>query len=390
MLKFILIFIMSVSFAYAQSYKDVLKQIGSNNKEIKAYKEYLNSVNIESRINNLPFNPKVEYSFLTGSGIAKGNKQELLISQPFDFPSIYFLKSDIASLQRTANEFRLKEFQKEIIKSAQGLITKMIYYTKRVDELLKRYESADNILKTVQAKFDKGEIGILELNKSKASLSVAKSKLNLAKIELGSIKSEIVNLNGGQSIELNLSDYWKSEYNTDFETLFIELKEADNYYKFLEREKMIYDKHLSLARSGWLPNFDIGYRQESEPELELKGVRLQMSIPIFENINKVPKAKSELNASELNIQSYNSRFYLEKKILFEKSVQLKKSLEEQKELVDFSQLELNKKSYELGHISLTQYYLDNTLYYEIVDSIQDIELQYYEILSDMLTELLLE
>jgi hypothetical protein len=65
-------------------------------------------------------------------------------------------------------------------------------------------------------------------------------------------------------------------------------------------------------------------------------------------------------------------------------------LEEQKELVDFSQLELNKKSYELGHISLTQYYLDNTLYYEIVDSIQDIELQYYEILSDMLTELLLE
>jgi outer membrane protein TolC len=387
MFKYIFIFILSLYFVNGQTYKDVLKQIGSNNKEIKAYKEYLNSVNIESRTNSLPLNPKVEYSYLSGSGIATGNKQELIISQPFDFPTVYFLKSDISSLQGSANQFHLKEFEKSILKNTQNLLIEFIYLQKKVDELKKRYELAGNMLKTVQAKFDKGDIGVLELNKTKSNLSIAKSKLNMAKIELNSIQSELENINGGQQIQLTFSDYWTYDFSSNYDSLFIKLKEADFYNKLLEEEKKLYDKKLSLARAGWLPNFDVGYRQETETDLAYKGVRLQMSLPLFENTNKVPKAESELNLTDLKIQSYNSKFYIEKKRIFDKSLQLKSSLDEQKGLVDYNQLDLNKKSYDLGHISLTQFYIDNTMYYEIIDSILETELEYQETLSELLIEL---
>ena len=33
--------------------------------DIKSYKEYLNSINIGSRTNNLPLNPSIEYSYLS-------------------------------------------------------------------------------------------------------------------------------------------------------------------------------------------------------------------------------------------------------------------------------------------------------------------------------------
>ena len=388
MLKYILIFILSFNIVNAQSYRDVLKQIGSNNKEIKAYKEYLNSVNIESRTNSLPLNPKVEYSYLSGSGITTGSKQELIISQTFDFPTVYSLKSDISSLQGSANQFHLKEFEKNILKSAQNLLIEYIYLTKKVDELKKRYELAENMLKTVQAKFDKGDVGVLELNKTKSSHSIAKSKMNMAKIELNSTLSELVNINGGQQIQLSFNDYWILDFGTNFDSLFIRLKEADYYFKSLEEEKKLYDKKLSLAKSGWLPNFDIGYRQETETAFAYKGVRLQMSLPLFENTNKVPKAKSDLNLSDLKIQSYNSKFYIEKKRIFDKSIQLKTSLEEQRSLADNSQLDLNKKSYELGHISLMQFYIDNTIYYEIIDSILENEKEYQKAIADFMIELL--
>lgn len=388
MFKYILIFILSISFANAQSYKDVLKQISSNNKEINAYKEYLNSINIESRTNNLPLNPQVEYSYLSGSGVANGNKQELVISQPFDFPTTYFLKADIASLQSSANQYHLKEFEKNILKSAQNLLIEYIFLKKQIDELSKRNELAENMLKTVQIKFDAGDVGVLELNQAKSKLSIAKSKLNLAKIELLSVQSELVSMNGGNTLQLNVTDYWTQSFSSNFDSLFNKLKEADYYNKSLEEEKRLFDKKLSLAKTGWLPNFDIGYRQETETDISFKGIRLQMSLPIFENTNKVQKAESELNLIDLTIQSNNSKYYIAKKMIFDKALQLKASLDEQLSLADFSQLELNKKSYELGHISLTQFYIDNTIYFEIIDSIIETERLYNQTLSDVLIEIL--
>ncbi len=377
---------MSFNILNAQSYKVVLKQINSNNKEIKAYKEYLNSINIDSRTNNLPLNPRVEYSYLSGSGISTGNKQELIISQTFDFPTLYFLKSDISSLQSSVNQYHLKEFEKNILKSAQNLLIEYIYSNKKVDEFSKRFELAENMLITVQTKFDKGDVGVLELNKAKSNLSIAKSKLNMAKIEMSSTLSELVNINGGEQLQLNSVDYWILDIGSNYDSLFNMLKEADYNNKSFEEEKKLFGKKLSLAKSGWLPNFDVGYRQETETALAYKGVRLQMSLPLFENTNKVPKAESELNLVDLKIQSYNSKFYIEKKMIYDKSVQLKATLDEQRSLADFSQLELNKKSYELGHISLTQFYIDNTMYYEIIDSILETEKEYHKALSELLIE----
>mgnify|MGYP000885577767 CR=1 FL=1 len=388
MLKYIIFFLLSFGIINAQTYKEIIGQIITNNKDIKAYKEYLNSINIESKINSLPLNPNIEYSFLSGSGNANGNKQELIISQPFDFPGVYFIKSEISNLQYSTNEFRLKEFKKGIIRTAQNMIIQFVYFTKKLEELKKRYDLSENMLKSIQTKFDKGDAGVLELNKAKSNLSLAKSKMNLAQIELKTIQSEFVHLNGGLPLQLNITDYWEPEITSNFDSLFSKLKEADINYLALENEKKLYDKKLSLAKTGWYPNFDIGYRQENESDLSYKGVRLQMSIPIFENTNKVPKAESELSAIDLRIQSYTSGFYLEKKRLFEKSEQLKQSFKEQQSLVDFSQLDLNQKSYNLGHISLTQFYTDNTMYYDIIDIILDIDKEYHAAISELMIEIL--
>jgi len=388
MFNFIMVFLLLISSVNAQTNKDLLKQIAVNNKEIKAFREYSNSLNISSKTNLFPVNPVVEYSYLSGSDLTSGNKQEFIISQSFDFPSIYFQKSDIAGLQNKSNEFQLKIFKLKILVTTQNYLNDYIYWKTRIDELTKRMTLAENIYKTLQIRFEKGDIGILELNKSKSLLNLAVSKLNMAKIELNSILSELVNLNGGKPININFNEYQIYYITADFDSLFTELRKSDYNIQSFETEKELYEKKLGLAKSGWLPEFGIGYRQDNENDIKYNGLRLQMSIPVFENINQVPKAESELNYIDLKIQSYISKFYIEKKRLHGQAIELENTVKKQKEILQNNQLELNLKSYELGHISLTQFYYDNMIFYEIIDSVIDTEREYQKAASELMIEIL--
>ncbi len=388
MFNFIMVFLLLISSVNAQTNKDVLKQIAVNNKEIKVFREYSNSLNISSKTNLFPVNPVVEYSYLSGSDLTSGNKQEFIISQSFDFPSIYFQKSDIAGLQNKSNEFQLKIFKLKILVTTQNYLNDYIYWKTRIDELTKRMTLAENIYKTLQIRFEKGDIGILELNKSKSLLNLAVSKLNMAKIELNSILSELVNLNGGKPININFNEYQIYYITADFDSLFTELRKSDYNIQSFETEKELYEKKLGLAKSGWLPEFGIGYRQDNENDIKYNGLRLQMSIPVFENTNQVPKAESELNYIDVKIQSYISKFYIEKKRLHGKAIELENTVKMQKEILQNNQLELNLKSYELGHISLTQFYYDNMIFYEIIDSVTDTEREYQKVISELMIEIL--
>ncbi len=390
MFKYIIIILLSFGTLYSQDYKTILNDILSNNKEILAYKEYLNSLNIESKIGNLPQNPEVEYSYLSKSGSAEDSKQELIISQMFDFPTKYFLKSDIADLNSTSNEMKLKVFKREILRSAQKLLIEYIYQSKKIQELTNRMEAAESILKAIQTQFDNGDVGILELNKAKSAFSISESKLNMAKIELNLKESELNNMNGGKKSDINKIDYLIIEPFRNFDSLFAELKALDIQFQAFEKEKNLHEKKLSLAKSGWLPSLGIGYRQEIESGFDYKGVQLMMTIPVFENNNKVPKAESELNTIELKRESYELQYYLKKKRLYEQSKELKRLYDEQIAFTDLTQLDLNRKAYETGQISLTQYYIDNQIFYDITDSILEIEREYHKTINELLIELILD
>lgn len=371
------------SYSFSQGYETIINSIVNNNKELKAYSQYLNSINIESKFNNLPLNPEIEYAYLKGSGTSK---QELIISQPFEFPTIYSLKSDISASHYSVNNLKFKELKKQVVLNSYNLITDFIYQSKIIEQLDERVQNNANILKTLEIKFENADIGILELNKAKSNYASIKAKLNLAKVELNYIKSSIINLNGGANIEININDYPQIKLNQNLDSLIISLRNNDFNNQLFIKEKELHNNKLSLAKSGWLPTFGVGYRQENEADIDFSGIQLNMSIPLFENQNKVPKAESDLSYVDLKHQSYFSNFNNEKKRLFERAKLLEALLNEQKSLIDDKQYEMNKKSLEVGHISLSQFYLDNTIYYEVLDSILEIERDYQKSIYDLLIE----
>jgi outer membrane protein, heavy metal efflux system len=386
MKKYILILILIFSTANAQDYKSVVEQILTNNNEIKAYAEQINSTNLEKDDDDLPLNPEIEYSFMSGNSNAIGDKHEFVISQAFDFPSVYFLRSDVADMQETTNEFYLYNLKEDLIKETYLKLNEYVYNWKKVEENKQRLLLADNLMNTIQIKYEKGDIGALQLNKSKAFLSLAKMNIALSQIELDAAKADLVALNGGVELSINLVDYPQINVNIDFKSLHQELVAVDPYLRSLESERELNDTKISLAKSAWLPSFAVGYKQEKELEGQWRGVQLQLSIPFLEDTDDLPYAQSQLSLTELKIMSYKTKFKNDKSRLFKTVEQYESTLAEQKNFLENDQLELNLKAYELGHISLNQYYIDNTIFYEIKDTVINLE----KYLLDAMIELNIE
>ncbi len=388
MLRYIFLVIFANIFAFSQDYNGIINQILTNNKQIKVIEEQLNVIYIESKFNSLPSNPEIEYSYLKNNTLNNGDKQEFLFSLPFEFPTIYSIKSDISALQNSVNKLKLKEYKKNVILNTYNLLAEITYKRKIILQLLSRIEDYENIYNAKKIQFEKSEIGILEFNKAKSLFLTYKTKLNYVIIEVKSLESALIELNGGKEIKFISSEYPIKELPSNFDSLLVVLKEKDFVNKAFEEEINLQSNKVSVAKLGWLPSFSLGYRFEKEAEFNYSGLQFSLSIPLFENQNKVPKQESEMKLIKLQQQTYLTEFEIEKKKLIESASLWKKLIDEQRDIIDDEHFNLTKKSFETGNISLTQYFIDNSIYYETTDSILEAEYNLHKSINSILIELI--
>lgn len=389
MIKYICIFILNAFLCYSQSYKPFINQILENNMEIKIYSEYLNGVSLDTKINNFLPDPQISYSYMANNDISNLNKQEFSISQSFEFPYSYIIKSDIASFQDSVNKYKFYEFKKAILLKSFEKLSEYIFNQKYIAQLIEVALNYENIVKAMQTKFDKAEIGLTDLNKVKVNYATAKYKLDNARITLNNIVYDINKLNGGINSNLELFNYDELPLKDNWDTLIQSLVEADHNIQAFNNQIELEDKKLALAKISYLPTLSVAYHYEKDLDLDFSGIQLGMSIPLFENKSKVPKAENELSLIKLQKQNYLNEYIFRKKKLFEKATLLKKIIEAQKQYIDTNQSNINKKSLDSAYISLTQYFYDNTLYYDAQNSILESELEYYKTLYELNIEIIM-
>ena len=91
----------------------VLQQIEANNKELQANKQLIQSQKLEARTdNNLP-DPTLSYAHLWGSKDKSETIGELVVSQSFDFPSLYATRYKLNRLKIGAYDSQADVFRQE-------------------------------------------------------------------------------------------------------------------------------------------------------------------------------------------------------------------------------------------------------------------------------------
>jgi len=371
--------------AQAQSdLKEVLQAVENNNLSLKAQNQLIESHKIGYKTEMNLANP--ELTFEKNFSDVDGNPYEILISQDFDFPTVYLQKNKIKKA-KTANLDNIRQQNRQnILLSAEKVCLNLIYQNKQKEQLTIRYENAQKLVSFFKRKLEKGDANILEMNKVKIVLLNIKNQLQLCNTQVSNLNEELKQLNGGKAIEFNSVLYPTVSIEKNFTKLEMEVLNNTPNLNKMKADMDIASKQTSLAKNQVLPKLNLGYRYlNSDINKSFNGINVGISIPLWESRNRVKFAK-------LNQLSQESQYLSEEKLLvsdIQKNYQnyqgLKASLAEYRLVLEGSNMnELLKKALDFGQISSIEYFMESIYFYESFDTYLQVEKEYHLAVADLL------
>ncbi len=360
---------------FAQNTVDqVLTEVEKNNTTLVALRKNVDARKIGNKIDIYLQNPEVAFNYLWGNSSAIGNRTDFSISQTFDFPTAYGLKNQISDLKNEQTEL---EYQKQLmdIRLKTSLICfDLIYANALQRELTTRVEYAQSIAKSYQTKFEQGETNILEYNKAQLNLLNISRELISIEVERNALLAELTGLNGGQAIDFTGNVFHITEIPLDFEQWYVLAEQKNPTFSWLKKDIEISEKQTGLNRAMSLPKLQTGYMSEKVIGQQFQGVTIGMTIPLWENKNKVKYAEANSQALESIAADNKIQFYNHLKAMHTKTIALQKNVNEYRSgLLAFDSSVLSKKALDQGEISLIVYLMEFSVYYESVNKLLQLE-----------------
>jgi cobalt-zinc-cadmium efflux system outer membrane protein len=365
---------------FAQNSIDsIVQQVERNNKSIQSNKKYWQAKQAEFKTGLSPYDPQVEYDYLFGSPVGAGNQKDFSITQRLDFPSAYKRKKELSGQQIAQTRLQQQVYRQDILLEAKLLTIQIIYLNKKGAELNLRLINTQKLVQDYQKKLDKGDVIILDVNKARLQLLNIKNETALNENEKQVLLTKLSELNGGIPVAINDTIYPFVPTIPDFEGLDSTIEANDPIIKVYEQEKKILQQQIAVQKAMNLPKIETGYHSQGILGQSYKGVHAGITIPLWENKNKLNAAKANLEYAVSNTETHRLAHRLENKQYYEQlSIRLK-MLQEYKELLStLNNTTLLNKALSLGQITIIQYFYDESFYFTAYDKYLQAEWEYQQ------------
>jgi len=378
MIKYIIIwlvlFILPLSLFSQITIDSVLVQVSKNNTRLLALQKNAEAEKLANKTGIFLQNPEFGFNYLWGNPSSMGNRTDINITQTFDFPTAYQYKNQISNLKNQQVELEYVKQQKNILLQTRFICYDLIYTNALKAELTRRIVHAKSIASSYKSKFDIGESNVLEYNKAQLNLLNLNKELESLVIERNTLLSDLSSLNGGTIIEFTDSVFSSPEIPIDFEQWYLQAEQNNPILNWLKQEIEISQKQVSLNRAMGLPKLKAGYMSEKIVGEHFQGITAGISIPLWENKNRTKFAKANALALESIAADNKIQFYNQLKSLHTKAIGLQKNANDYRLLLgSFDNTELLKKALDKGEITLIDYMLELSIYYQSVTRLLDLE-----------------
>lgn len=354
---------------------NVFTEVEKNNTTLSAYRKSIDAEKIGNKTGLTPPNPEVEFNYLWGTPSAIGNRTDFSIKQSFDFPTAYFYKSQISDLKNEQAELEYKKQRNEVLYQTRVVCVKLTYFNALKVLWSKRHADALQVADAYKAKFNAGEIGVLDYNKAQVNLLNVTKELENNDIERNTLLSELTHLNGGNSIYFADSLFAMQTIPADFDQWFAQAEANNPLFQWVKQKIAIATKEVKLNTALSLPKFYGGFMSEKVRGEHFQGVTMGITIPLWENKNKVEYAKAKTIAMQSVETDAKLQFYNGMKALYTKVIALQSNVSDYRsKLTLFRNSELLEKAFIKGEISLTEYMYELSLYYESMQKLLEMEM----------------
>ena len=379
-----MVLLASISLNAQSSVETALKAIEENNNTLKALKETTKSQKLENKTGIYLSNPEVGFNYLWGNPSTIGNRTDFSISQAFDIPTITGMKNKIADERNGLVEWQYKAERMNILLEAKQYCIELIYFNALKKELDIRLQHAQTIASGYQNRLNSGDANILEYNKAQLSLSATTGEIARIDVERNALLSQLKRLNGGLDIVMDDYQFNQKQLPLNFDDWYLQAEQKNPILAYIKQEVVVSQKQVSLNKAKGLPTFSAGYMSENVVGQRFQGLTMGVSVPLWENKNRVKQAKSAVVAAQARQTDSKQQFYNQLQIQYNRALGLKNTAESyRKSLVMANSTELLKKALDAGEISLLNYMVELGLYYNMVNQTLEAERDYQKALAEL-------
>ena len=365
-------------FSQAKNIEELINEIEQNNIELKSYKSFIKSTQLENKsTNNLPDPQLLGYYLPYGDNVT-GDYTEYQISQSFEFPSIY-------AARRKWNDLKAQQLETAFLKVRQEVLLKAKSYCIELSLLQKqkaietiRQEQSKQIFQQIEQLFAKEQVGILDLNKAKIAWIQEQFVVEQIETEMKIVIKALEKLNGGKPIQVDRTIFENTIEITSMETLWQEKLAIDPFIQELKANEVASFQKVALEKNKVLPNLTAGYNYQGVSGNNYSGFYGGISIPLWNSKNKVKAAKANYEYQQSNTQVVTTAQYLNFQEHYNRYQLLyKKYNEYQTTMRNLESEDLLFKAYMLGEYSFMDYYVELQFYRNASDKmlIMEKELQ---------------
>ena len=358
------------------TFNQILRSVESNNTTLKAFREKASAEKIGNKTGLNPNNPEFDFTRLWGSSASESYETDFSLKQSFDFPTAYKYKSQLAQEKNKQVDFVYDQQAIDILQQARLLCVELTYQSKINQQFVDRYNKSKSLAEAYQKRFDQGDIDILELNKTKLSLLTAEKVLQINEVEIKTLNAELQRLNGGEPIIQSGIDYPIYVLPLNFGEWFETVKDYNPSLKQAQQDIVLSRKQEQLTRALNLPKLSAGYSRQDTPGAFKQGIIVGVSIPLWEGKNTVKHQKAQTIALQVQEEDNKLQFYNSLKNQFDKASNLSVMLQEFGKMNLSDNQQLLQKALDKGQLSLINYLLELSSYYEITDKYLETEREY--------------
>ncbi len=340
----------------------LFSKVLENNKSLRVAREAYQVSILEAGTGNTPADPLVEIGYLYGKPSDLGNRLDIRVNQQVDFPTTYIHRSNVRKIRNTKAELEYAIARQEILLRAKQLWIERIHLNQQEKMLLTRLQQAEIIHEHFKKKLAAGEVDLLTFNQSTLQLAATESEYDRVLSEVRGNQLALDEISGGSGVEIG-DTLFPAPVTIIPDSLLRDYMQ-EPALQLHTRELQLKEEQKSLTVSQHLPKISAGYYSESVLDQQFKGFQVGITVPLWENANRIKMAKSEVAFAEADANRYT---YLQGKEIRKKLDQLEslksRALKLEEALGEGNSAGLLALALRGGEISLTEYFYASDLYF---------------------------
>lgn len=361
-----------------------LEEIERNNTALQAVRDAGEAARMENRTGLNLENPEVEFHYLWDTYGRGEVRKDFSVMQSFDWATLTGTKRRVMRTQDSLTELDYRAQRNALRLKAKQLLVELTAVNALMNELQERDRRAVRLVEGVEEQCRLGRCTALDASKARLEQTRARTALLQAEAERRRLSAALQTLNGGRPVEYTAMVYEPEEVPGDFEQWYAGAEERNPMLHYIRTEVELSRKQLKMTRAEVMPSLSVGYMTERGPTEGFQGLAVGLSVPLWENRNRVKQRKAAVVAAESKAADARMQFYGNLNELYIRVQTLKQLAEGYRTGMQTADArQLLYEALAAGRLTVTDYVTELSQYDGIIDEALSAERDYRLALAEL-------